>query len=88
METLRALKHVLRHMDNLPVDSIHKPAALRLAIFFVAGNIVLINFPTTGVLFALQWQSLTIQKVEKYQISNLYVDCSSWVSVMDSIYYH
>ena len=30
VETLRALKHVLKHMDNLPVDSIHKPAALRL----------------------------------------------------------
>ncbi|KAF8469089.1 meiosis protein SPO22/ZIP4 like-domain-containing protein [Kalaharituber pfeilii] len=31
-ETLTALKHVLRHMDNLPSESINKPAVLRCAI--------------------------------------------------------
>ncbi|KAF8454550.1 meiosis protein SPO22/ZIP4 like-domain-containing protein [Terfezia claveryi] len=31
-ETLKALKHVLRHMDDLPTESIHKPAVLRCTI--------------------------------------------------------
>lgn len=31
-ETLKALKHVLRHLDDLPTESIHRPAVLRCTI--------------------------------------------------------
>ncbi|KAF8420073.1 meiosis protein SPO22/ZIP4 like-domain-containing protein [Tirmania nivea] len=38
-ETLGVLKHVLRHMDDLPTESIHKPAVLRCTIRLTIGII-------------------------------------------------
>ena len=68
VETLRALKHVLRHMDNLPVDSIHKPATLRSVIVFVAGYLVII---TLDCRCAIRLTMAIIDHTKGGEISNI-----------------